>query len=381
MKNDYERIEFGEVRVGEVAKKHLLEALETNWISMGPKTRKFEREWSKLFGYEQSCAVSSGTDAVINACLVLYDVMRAKRGDEIIVPALGFIATANAVRAAGFTPVFVDIKKETLNIDEGKIQEAITPRTKAIIAVHTMGRCCQMDVIKKIALKDNNLVLIEDCCEAHGAQFQDEYVGTFGDMACFSFYVAHLICCGEGGMVSTNSSHVANLLRSTRSHGRPFASNFFSHERVGLNSKMNDLEGSIGLEGIENFWETFNTRYKTMKRFREACKGFEGVAYFSEEDEGCVNTPHAFSITCKKAGDIIKVIEVLDKYNIEHKRNFGSISTQHLAFADMGHKLGDYPNAEHVGNEGVHVGVHQYLTEENRERMCKAFREGLELCR
>ena len=350
-----ERIEFGELRIGEQAKKNLLHGCKTNWASGGPKVRELEESWSQIFGYKKSVAVSSGTDACINACLSVYDLHpKAKRGDEIIIPSLSFIATANAVRAAGFVPRFVDIKRETLNIDEDLLK--INGRVRAIIAVHTMGRPAEMDAIRSFA-DEHGLVVIEDACEAHGAKYRGNFIGTLGDMSCFSYYIAHLVCCGEGGMVSTNDEDIANLIKSSRSHGRPFDSIYFDHQRTGLNSKMNDLEASIGLEAIGCFWKTFNIRHATMKKMREACVGYEDVAFFSEEDEGNVNCPHGFSVTCKEAEKISFIKSSFDKYNIHWKRNFGSIPTQHAAFSDMGYKLGAFPEAERVGDNGVHIGV------------------------
>ena len=374
------RIEFGELQIGETAKNNLLHVCETNWASGGPKVKELEKKWSELFGYKRSVAMSSGTDGCINACLTLYDLQAAKRGDEVIVPALSFIATSNGVRAAGFTPKFVDVKRETLNINESKIEEAITDRTIAIMPVHTMGKSCDMEKICEIA-KKHNLVVIEDSCEAHGAKFKGEFVGNWGDMSVYSYYIAHLVCCGEGGMVSTNNGVVADLLGSTRSHGRPFNSIYFDHERIGINSKMNDLEASLGLEAVECFWDTFWTRYRSMKKMREACRGWEDVAWFSEEDEDSLNCPHGFSITCKREGGIKKVISIFDRYNIHWKRNFGCIPTQHRAFADMGYNLGDFPESEWAGDNGIHIGCHQYLTEENLDRIAMACKEGLEACR
>lgn len=375
------RIEFGELRIGEKARKNLMEVCDTNWASNGPKVKELENKWSDLFNYERSVATSSGTDGCINSCLALYDLKNAKRNvSEVIVPALSFIATSNAVRAAGLVPKFVDVKRETLNIDETKIEEAINENTVAIQVVHTMGRMAEMDVICDIA-KRHNLIVIEDACEAHGAKFKDKYVGHWGDMSVYSFYVAHLVCCGEGGMVSTNSQEIGDLIFSTRSHGRPVNSVYFDHQRTGINSKMNDMEASIGLEAIDVFWDTFWTRHKSMKRMRKAVEGFEDVAWFSEEDEGNINCPHGFSITCKKEGDIEIVKQTFDKYNIHHKRNFGCIPTQHGAFEDMGHSLGDFPEAEWVGMNGVHIGCHQYLSDQDIERICTAMREALTLCR
>jgi dTDP-4-amino-4,6-dideoxygalactose transaminase len=376
-----QKIEFGELRIGELARKNLNEVCDANWASGGPKVKKFEQEWGKLFSYKKNVAMSSGTDGVINACLSLYDLKRAKRGvSEVIVPALSFIATSNGVRAAGLVPRFVDVKKETLNIDESKIEEAINENTVAIMPVHTMGRMAEMYDICNIA-KRHNLIVIEDACEAHGAVYSNgitkQYVGHWGHMSIYSYYIAHLVCCGEGGMVSTNDDNIADILYSTRSHGRQPHSLYFDHQRTGLNSKMNDLEASIGLEAISVFWDTFWTRHGFMKRMREAAKGFEDVAWFSEEDEDNTNCPHGFSVTCKEQGRIEKVKATFDKYRIHHKRNFGCIPTQHSAFADMGYKLGSFPEAEWVGNNGVHIGCHQYLTEENLDRICTAIREGL----
>lgn len=375
------RIEFGELVIGEMARKNLMDVCDTNWASGGPKVKALEAQWTDLFDYVKSVAVSSGTDGVVNACLSLYDLKGAKRNvSEVIVPALSFIATSNGVRAAGLVPRFVDIKKETLNIDESKIEAAINENTVAIMPVHTMGRMAEMDVITDIAQR-HGLIVIEDACEAHGAKFKNKLVGQWGDMSIYSFYIAHLVCCGEGGMVSTNSEEIANLLTSTRSHGRPYDSIYFDHQRTGLNSKMNDLEASIGLEAVSVFWDTFWTRHKLMKKMRAACEGYEDVAWFSEEDEGNINCPHGFSVTCKRAGDIEYIKESLDKYNIHHKRNFGCIPTQHAAFADMGYSLGDFPESEWVGLNGVHIGCHQYLSDNDLERICTAMTEGLGKCR
>ena len=374
------RIEFGELVIGDVARKNLMHVCDTNWASGGPKVKELEKRWSKIFDYKRSVAMSSGTDAVIASCLALYDIADAKRGDEVIVPALSFIATSNAVRAAGLTPVFVDVKRETLNIDETKIEGAITDRTVAIMPVHTMGRPAEMDIICDLG-KQYGLVIIEDACEAHGATYKDKFIGHWGDMSIYSYYIAHLVCCGEGGMVSVNDDHLADVLSSCRSHGRPFNSIYFDHQRVGYNSKMNDLEASIGLEAVGVFWETFNTRHATMKRMRAAATGYEDVAYFSEEDEGNINCPHGFSITCKEADKIKLVEEVFDKYNIHHKRNFGCIPTQHRAFADMEYSLGDFPESEWVGDNGIHIGCHQHLSEEDIQRIELAIKESLEACR
>ena len=367
------KIEFGELRIGDIASQHLVDVMDSNHATAGPKVALFEKKWGELFGYKYNKAVSSGTDACLNMCLSLYD-FGAGKGDEIIVPALSFIATSNAVWAANFTPVWVDIRRGTLNIDPALIEQAITHRTRAIMVVHTMGKPCDMYSIMSIA-KKYKLKVLEDCCEAHGAKYDSKFVGTFGHAAAFSCFVAHLLTTGEGGMVSTMHANVADVINSTRSHGRLNGSLYFDHVRHGLNSKMNDLEASLGLEAIDQFWSTFNTRRKTVDRIRQALQHTEKWAWYSEEDDGCINCPHGFSITI--GPDLsAKLKELLTKKSIHWKRNFGCIPTQHRAFdGEHNHKLGDFPEAEFVGDNGVHIGVHQYLSDDDVEYVCETLAE------
>lgn len=356
------RYEFGELRIGQSARKHLMDVCNSSWASAGPKVAEFEKGWSNLFGYKHSKAVSSGTDADINACAALY-ALGAKRGDEIIVPALSFIATSNAVLAAGFVPVFVDVEKETLNINPAKIEEKITPKTRAIMAVSTMGKPPEMNIIRHICDR-HNLIFILDNCEGHGCQYRGKDAGSLADISTYSFYIAHLICCGEGGMVSTDRDDIANSIISTRSHGRRGGTLYFSHDDIGFNSKMNDMEASLGLEGVENFWYTFYKRQDNVTRLLDGCKDLEQYAWFNKEEPYELCCPHAFSVTLKDPKlNYKKLYEFLETNGIKCKRNFGSIPTQHKAYEFMGFSLGDFPEAEYIGDNGLHFGVHQYLTE------------------
>lgn len=355
------RIEFGDLKLDEKARENLLHCLATNWISGGPKVKKFEEEWGSLFGYKHNIAVYSGTGGDIGACMALYD-LGAQRGDEIIAPALAFAAVGEAILQAGFRPVFVDIEKHTLNIDPDKIEEKITSKTRAIIAVHTMGKPCKMDKIIEIA-KKHKLFVIEDACEAHGAKYKGKFAGHWGDMAVFSFYIAHLVCCGEGGMISTNNDKIAELLRSIRTHGRKGAQLYFDHERLGTNLKMNDMEASIGLAEVAKFWNTFDTRKKNLIYLLYKVKDLEKYAWFNLEEKDDVICAHAFSVTLKDPKYNYKELyKFLEDNSIKCKRNFGSMPTQHKAFSFLGHKLGDFPDAEYVGDNGLHFGIHQFLS-------------------
>jgi len=361
------KVTFGDLKIGQTARKNLQTVMDTNWASEGPMVEKFERDWNDLFGYAESVSMSSGTDACINACLSLYD-REAKRGDEIICPALTFVATVNAILLAGFTPKFVDIDRNTLNIDPQKIEDALTEKTVGIMATHTMGKPCDMDAIMSIASK-KDLFVMEDACEAHGAQYKGQYVGKFGHVSMFSYYTAHIVVAGEGGMCSTMYPEVADVIRSTRSHGRRPGSLYFDFLRIGLNSKMNDLEAAVGLEGLEQFHQTIEKRVANRALLLALLSDLSDVFCLPNlcSHEGEFVSPHAFSLVLLKdnADKCKDLYQYLEKNDIQCKTLFGSMPTQHSAFEFTGHKLGDFPEAEFVGRNGIHFGIHQYLTEEH----------------
>lgn len=358
------RIRFGDLVIGDIAKKYLQKVIDRNWASEGDNVKEFEERFAAKFGYKHAIATSSGTDADIVSCAALYD-FGANRGDEIIVPALSFVATANSVLAAGFVPKFVDIELETLNIDPSKIEEAITDKTRAIMVVHTMGKPCEMDSILKIA-KAYNLKIIEDACEAHGATYKGKVVSTIGDMGTFSFYAAHLIVSGEGGMVVTDNDEIADVVRSVKSHGRPAGSLHFDFQRIGFNAKMNDLEAALGLEGIEHFDEVFNKRKSNLYKLLELTEELTDHCYFLKEETYEKVSPHAFPLVLKdEKYDRDRLYSHLESKGIQCKTLFGSLPTQHKAFEFLGYKLGDFPVAEYIGKNGLHFGIHQYLKDDD----------------
>jgi len=319
-------------------------------------------------------ATRSGTSADIVACAAAYE-RGAQRGDEILVPASAFVAVANAVLAAGFTPVFVDIERATLNIDPARIEDAITPRTRAILVVHNMGRPCAMDAIGEISRR-RGLLLIEDACEAHGARYRDRPVGTLGNLGTFSFYAAHMICAGEGGMVVTDDAALADVVRSVKSHGRPPRSIYFDFQRFGINAKMNDMEAALGIEGVAHFAEVFATRKRNLGTLLELTRELEPYVQFIEESPWEVVAPHAFPLVLRDpALDARRLAEHLETHSIQTKTLFGSLPTQHGAFAFLGHAQGSFPVAEYVGANGLHFGCHQYLSEEDLAYAAEVLRD------
>lgn len=359
------RYTFGHIKIGEKAKKYLQRSIDRQWVSAGCNVKDFENLFRETFSYKEAVAVSSGTAACFTSLAALHE-FGATWGNEVIVPALSFVATSNAVLAAGFKPVFVDIDRKTLNIDPSKIETKITPQTRAIQVVHTMGKPCEMDTILDLARK-YNLHVLEDSCEAHGAKYKGHTVGGIGLSGAFSFYAAHIICSGEGGMVSSNDEEYAKILRSVRSHGRPDGETYFQFDRYGFNCKMNDLEAAIGLEGMENFESIFQTRKNNLNYLLKNNDDLNEYFYFLEEKPHEVISPHAFSLVFKEKikNDMNHLYKYLLENGVQVKTLFSSLPTQHKVFSFLKHTLGDFPEAEYVGNKGLHFGCHQYLTKDD----------------
>ena len=350
------KVPFGTVSITSKAKRLIDEAIERRWLTKGKNVKEFEEKFAALFGVKYGIAVSSGTDADAIACAVLYD-FGAKRGDEIIVPALTFVATGNAVLQAGFTPVFVDVDRETLNIDPKKIESAITPRTRAIMPVHLMGKPAAMDEIMSLA-KKHKLYVIEDAAEAHGAEYKGKKIGAIGDMACFSLYAAHIITTIEGGMLITNNEQMAETARSLRNHG---IDGKFQFRRIGFSAKMNEIEAAVGLGNIEIFHEILEKRRANVRHLIKAFEPFDQYFWCLKEEPYEVLGPHAFSIILKPGLNFTKneLVTYLEAQGIDSRNLFYSIPTQTESYQFMGHKLGDFPQSEYCSDHGTHIGCHQ----------------------
>lgn len=350
------RVPFGTVSITDEARKVINQILDSKWVTKGKYVQKFEEKFAKLFGIKYGVAVSSGTDADALALAVLYD-FGANRDDEIIVPALSFVATGNAVLQAGFKPVFVDVKKETLNINPDLIERVITEKTKAIMPVHLMGKPADMDPIQEIA-KKHNLFIIEDAAEAHGAEYKGKKIGQLGDMAAFSLYAAHIVTTIEGGIVITNNEQMAQALRSLRNHG---IVNKFEFHRIGFSSKMNEIEAAVGLGNLKIFSDILEKRRRNLLYLIEKFKKFESYFISIEEAPHEEIGPHAFPITLRDGVNFTKeeFVTCIENSGIDSRNLFYSIPTQCPSYAFLGYKLGDFPEAEYCGDHGCHIGIHQ----------------------
>ncbi len=380
------KIPFGTIAISKKARNLINDILDSKRVSSGRYVREFEKRFAELIGIKEAVAVSSGADADALALAVLYD-FGAKRQDEIIVPALSFIATGNAVLQAGFKPVFVDIEIDNLNIDPGLIERAITKRTRAIMPVHLMGKPAKMDEINRIA-KKHKLFVIEDAAEAHGAIYKGKNIGTLGDMAAYSLYLAHIITTIEGGVIVTNREDFSEVLRSLRSHGRACKCRVcvvntksaycpkrfkygkdtrFVFERIGFSAKMNELEAAVGLGSLEIYRKIIDKRRKNLLMMINRLQEFDEYFMTIHEDANEKIGPHAFPIIIREGTPFTRdrLTDYLEKNGIETRDLFLSMPTQCPGFYYLGNELGDFPNAEYIGNNGLHVGVHQDLSKKH----------------
>lgn len=378
------KIPFRALSVTPRAKELITEALEANRLFSGDLVKEFERKFAELMGTREAVAVSSGTDADALALAVLYDY-GAKRGDEVIVPALSFVATGNAVLQAGFTPVFVDIERETLNIDPSKIELAVTDKTRAMMPVHLLGKPADMDPVMELANK-YDLLVVEDAAEAHGAQYKGKNVGTIGHMAAYSTSAAHIINTVEGGVVTTDNEDYAEILRSLRANGR--ASKFggsasnassglcdkrfkakdvgerrFVFERAGYSARMNDLEAAVGLGSIDIFAKVLEKRRKNLHYLVKEFENFQPYLSTVREESHESISPHGLPVIVTEAAKFTReeLLDHLEKNAIEARNLFQSMPTQCAGFSFLGYECGQFPNAEFMGLQGIVVGVHQEL--------------------
>lgn len=227
-------------------REYLLDAFDSKWVSSkGEYIVRFEKAFSSYVGTKYGVSTSNGTTALHLAVKALG----IGKGDEVIVPDLTFAAPANAVIYEGGTPVLVDVDKSYWGIDPKSVEEAITDKTKAVIAVHLYGHPAKMDELLKIC-KERDIRLIEDCAEAHGARFKDKIVGSMGDISCFSFYGNKIITTGEGGMALTNDEQIAESMQIFRDHGMSPEKRYW-HNKVGFNYRLTNIQAAIGLAQLE----------------------------------------------------------------------------------------------------------------------------------
>jgi perosamine synthetase len=375
------KIGVGDIVISKKAKEYVKDVLDTNRLSYGPYSRKFEAKFARMHNCKNAVFSNSGTDSLRLSLQALKELGKWNDGDEVIVPAITFIASSNVIIQNNLKPVFVDVKLETYNINPEKIKEAITPKTRAIMPVHLMGLPCDMDPIWELA-KKHKLKIIEDSCESMLAEYKGKKVGSLGDVGCFSTYVAHLLVTGVGGLSTTNDKKIATKIRSLMNHGRdPYylsiddddnargedlfkiVAKRFNYMSVGHSARCTEMEAALGLDQLSSLEEIVAKRQGIAKKF------IKNLSHLSDHIQLPTipkNRTHSFMLfpillkNEKKEG----LIRYLEKRGIE-TRDLMPLLNQPIYKKLFGNIESNYPNALKIRKNGFYIGCHQYLSNED----------------
>jgi len=331
----------------------IFSVIESSSFILGKRVENFEQDFAKYLGVKEVVGVGNGTDALYLSLLALG----LKAGDEIITSAFSFYATVEPMCLLGIRPIFVDINEKTYNIDINKIEPAITANTKAIIPVHLYGQACQMDKIMILA-KKYNLAVIEDACQAHGARFNEQRVGTFGDLACFSFFPGkNLGAYGDAGAIATNNQTWTAVLRSLRNHGRQEK---YTHERIGINSRMDGIQGAILAVKLKFLDEWNEKRRQIAAKYISKLNGIKDII-LPEISPRSEHIYHLFVVRVKNRDQILAALKAK---GIEAGIHYPLPLHFQPALKYLGHKAGDFPMAEMAAGEVLSLPIFPELTDE-----------------
>lgn len=350
------------------------EVLRSGRLSLGPRVEAFEQAVARYVGVKHAIACSSGTTG-------LHLLMRAigvRPGDEVITTPFSFVASSNCVLFEGGKPVFVDIDPHTWNIDATRLEAAVTPRTRAIIPVDAFGSVCPIDAVNAVA-KKHGLKVVEDSCEALGATWKGRKAGSLGDAGVFGFYPNKQITTGEGGMITTNDDDIARLCVSMRNQGRDTGMGWLSHERLGYNYRLSDVNCAIGVVQMQRIDEILGRRTQVAGWYLERLK-----------DESRLTTQR-ISTDCGMSWFVF-VVKLADSYTEEFRNTlihrlrsegigcsnyFAPIHLQKFYMEQFGYRRGSFPACEQVAARTVALPFHSKLSESEIDRVCATLRRML----
>jgi perosamine synthetase len=347
---------------------YLREVMDSGFVGQGPMTRRFERAFAEFVGVRFAIGTNSGTTALQVALMGVG----IEPGDEVIVPALSYVASANAVIHAGGKPVFVDVEPDTFNLDPGKIEDVLTERTRAITATHLLGVPAELEAIKKLCEK-YDLALVEDCALAHGGEYHGKQVGTFSDAAIYSFYGSKIITTGEGGMIVTDSEPAAEKMRLLRAHGNN-PDKRFDHVLLGYSYQLSDLASAVGMGQLLKLPEIVSRRRRNAELLNQGLAGVPGIQTPTERPE-TRNACFAYSILLTDdRHDRDAVMRGLTSRGIETRPIYYVIP--HLPF--YGRQYGvSFPQAQRIAERGLFLSCAPGLTEDDIGYVCEALRSTL----
>jgi dTDP-4-amino-4,6-dideoxygalactose transaminase len=339
----------------------ITEVLHNCDFILGRALEAFEKEFAQFVGAKHAVGVGSGLDAL----RLSLQAGGIGSGDEVILPANTFIATALAVSAVGARPVLVDVDESTFNIDTARIESAISPRTKAIIPVHLYGQPAEMDPIMAIAQR-HNLVVIEDACQSHGAQYKGRTTGTFGLAGCFSFYPAkNLGACGDGGMIVTNDEAFAARLRLLRSYGQKQK---YVHVEKGGNTRLDTIQAAILRVKLKHLANWNELRARHAQRYTEILTELPVV----KTPRVAPHRTHVFHLYVVRHPKRAELQQFLAQRGIQTGIHYPLPIHRHAAYADLGYPSGSFPVSERLSEDILSLPMFAELTDAQIGAVCDA---------
>jgi len=343
-------------------------------LVQGENVLAFESLLAEYLGAGHVIVVSSGT-AALHLSLISLGI---GSGDEVIVPAYSFPAVANVVELVGAKPVFVDISLNDYCIEPDKIEEKITPRTKAIMPVHEFGQSADLQKIAEIANR-NSLYLIEDAACAIGTRYTNQQAGTFGDLGCFSFHPRKILTTGEGGAIVTNNQHLAGSIRKLRNHGMHLADGKYDFALPGFNYRMTDFQAVLGISQLDEIDETIDIHRKQAQHYNQALKGVDGIK-FDREYSNRFKTYQTYHLVLNDGDLRDRLKQALFKLGIES--NIGAYAIPALTYYQNKYNLplSGYPNAFTAWDQGLALPIGRHLSSDDlnyiSNAILKLFRNG-----
>ncbi len=372
------------------------------WLTAGKFADLFEFKFAKFVGARDARLVNSGSSANLVAVSALTSPTLRERqlkpGDEVITVAAGFPTTVNPIVQNRLVPVFVDVELETYNVDVSQLEKALSPRTKAMIFAHTLGNPFNVAEVSEFARK-HNLWLIEDCCDALGSTFDGRRVGTFGDMATFSFYPAHHITMGEGGCVATNSPQLTKLIESFRDWGRdcwcapgkdntcgkrfdwqlgalPYGYDHkYTYSHIGYNLKVSDMQAAVGVSQLKKLDAFISARKENFATLKNGLESLQDVFLLPEATPGSEPSWFGLPLAVKPESGVTrdKVTRYLELRKIGTRLLFAGNLTRQPAYRDVEYRVvGDLKNTDYVMNNVFWIGVYPGLSREKLDYMIES---------
>jgi dTDP-4-amino-4,6-dideoxygalactose transaminase len=350
----------------------VVEVLRSGRLSLGPTIDRFEELFADVVGAPYAAAVASGTAGLHLLCVSAG----IGAGDEVITSPYSFVASANCAIYEGATPVFADIDRRTLNLDPAAVEAAITERTRAVVAVDIYGYPCELDELRALCDR-HGLALIDDACEALGARYKGDPVGSHGVSSVFAFYPNKQLTTGEGGIVTMHSEEEWRLVRSLRNQGRADAGGWLDHARLGFNYRLDDVRAAIGIGQLEKLDDLLAGRAAVAVRYKELLADIDGLELPAADDEDHERSWFVYVVALPAEVDREVVIEDLERRGIQTARYLPCIHLQAYMRERYGFREGLCPVAEEMSARTLALPFHPRLGEDDQGYVADALRDAV----